>query len=322
MNNFLFPFIECNTYIYERNPTMKILKKILPLICLFLFLSFPKITMEGTRNGLLLWYQNLLPAMLPFIIICGIILVNNCENLFCLPFYPIYCKKKFHKSLPFLFFIGFFCGYPLGAKILKDLYDNGNFSKSFANFLLPFISNISPMFLLGYFYVSLLQEQTPATTILFIFYLPIFTLLLLSYPMYRLFHKNTTKSFEIQTHKKNNSSLDAVILESFEIMIKICGYIVLFSIMILLGNHLFPNQKATLSCCFLEVTTGLKNIISLSFVETDKRHALAFALLNFGGICSIFQVKSVTSKDFSLIWYIAAKGLLSFFTYHLALFLL
>ena len=301
---------------------MKILKKILPLICLFLFLSFPKITMEGTRTGLLLWYQNLLPAMLPFIIICGVILVNNCENLFCLPFYPIYRKKKFHKSLPFLFFIGFFCGYPLGSKILKDLYHNGNFSISYANFLLPFISNISPMFLLGYFYVSLLQEKVPVTTVLFIFYFPIFLLLLLSYLIYQIFFQNTNSFSEKQTPKKNNSNLDAVILDSFEIMIKICGYIVLFSIMILLGNHLFPGREVTLSCCFLEVTTGLKNIMSLSFLGNEKKVALAFALLNFGGICSIFQVKSVTSKDFSLIWYVIAKGFLSFFTYHLALFLL
>ena len=300
---------------------MKILKKLLPLIFLFLFLSFPKITMEGTRNGLLLWYQNLLPAMLPFIIICGVILVNNCENLFCIPFYPIYRKKKFHKSLPFLFFIGFFCGYPLGAKILKDLYDNGSFSKSFANFLLPFVSNISPMFLLGYFYVSLLQERGSVSCVLFIFYFPIFILLLLSYPVYRLFRKNTKNSSQKQTPKKNNSSLDAVILDSFEIMIKICGYIVLFSIMILLTNHLFQSRKVTLSCCFLEVTTGLKNIMSLSFLEIEKKFALAFALLNFGGICSIFQVKSVTSTDFSLAWYITAKAFISLFTYQLALFL-
>lgn len=296
---------------------MKLLKKILPLICLFLFLSFPKITMEGTRNGMLLWYQNLLPAMLPFIIICGVILLNNCENLFCLPFYPIYRKKKFNKSLPFVFFIGFFCGYPLGAKILKDLYDNGNFSKSFANYLLPFVSNISPMFLLGYFYVSLLQEKTPVTHVFFSFYFPIFILFILSYPFYRLFHPNTSHTFKEQTRKKNNSSLDAVILDSFEIMIKICGYIVLFSIMILLGNHLFPYEKTTLACCFLEITTGLKNILSLSFLPPEKKLALAFSLLNFGGVCSIFQVKSVSSKDFSLLWYIVAKGLLSFITYYI-----
>ena len=121
--------------------------------------------------------------------------------------------------------------------------------------------------------------------------------------------------------KKNNSSLDAVILDSFEIMIKICGYIVLFSIMILLTNHLFQSRKVTLSCCFLEVTTGLKNIMSLSFLEIEKKFALAFALLNFGGICSIFQVKSVTSTDFSLAWYITAKAFISLFTYQLALFL-
>ncbi|MBQ4521589.1 MAG: hypothetical protein IJA10_01380 [Lachnospiraceae bacterium] len=178
------------------------------------------------------------------------------------------------------------------------------------------------MFLLGYFHVSLLQERASVSSVLVIFYFPILFLLLLSYFIYRIFFKNTNIPSEEQSRKKNNSSLDAVILDSFEIMIKICGYIVLFSIMILLGNHLFPSQKVTLSCCFLEVTTGLKNIMSLSFLETQKKLALAFVLLNFGGICSIFQVKSVTSKDFSLIWYIIAKGLLSFFTYHLALFLL
>lgn len=301
---------------------MKILKKLLPLCLLFLFLTFPKITMEGARNGLLLWYQNLLPSMLPFIIICGVILSNNCENLFCFPFYPIYKKRRFHKSLPFLFFIGFFCGYPLGAKILKDLHENGNFPKRFANFLLPFVSNVSPMFLLGYFYVSLLQEAYPLFKILFAFYVPIFTLLLLSIPFYRLIHKNSSTSVKTSVSKKNNSSLDAVILDSFEIMIKICGYIVLFSILILLGNHLIKNQNLRLCSCFLEVTTGLNHILALSFLESKKRIALALALLNFGGVCSIFQVKSAASKDFSLIWYITAKTSLSLFTYYTALFLL
>ena len=162
---------------------MKSLKMLLPLICLFLFLTFPNLTIEGTRTGLLLWYQNLLPAMLPFIIICGVILANHSEDLFCLPFYPIYRKKHFHKSLPFLFFVGFFCGYPLGAKILKDLYHNEEFSKTFASYLLPFVSNISPMFLLGYFHVNLLHESESVFFLVFAFYFPIFFILLLSYPV-------------------------------------------------------------------------------------------------------------------------------------------
>ena len=43
------------------------------VLCFFLLLTFPKLSIEGARDGLLLWFQTIVPTQFPFLICSGLV---------------------------------------------------------------------------------------------------------------------------------------------------------------------------------------------------------------------------------------------------------
>lgn len=95
----------------------RILLSLLALLFLILLLLSPATSLEGARNGLLLWAFTVLPTLLPFMIGTGIIASLGTVHLAMRPFSPL-LSFFFHFSEPagFAFLTGLLCGYPMGAK--------------------------------------------------------------------------------------------------------------------------------------------------------------------------------------------------------------
>lgn len=58
--------------------------------------------------------------------------------------------------------VGALCGYPVGAKITSDLYENHQISESEAKYLLTFTNHASPVFVRTYLchiWIRFLHEQ-------------------------------------------------------------------------------------------------------------------------------------------------------------------
>lgn len=105
---------------------------ILCFIFLALLLVFPETAAEGGRNGLILWATVLVPSLLPFSILTSLL------------------RKKLQGSrLSYLLLTaGILSGYPIGAKIAGDLYNDGSLTKKQAVFFAGAINNPSPMFVI------------------------------------------------------------------------------------------------------------------------------------------------------------------------------
>ena len=117
------------------------------------------------------------------------------------------------------------------------------------------------------------------------------------------------------------SILDKCIFSAFEIQVKIGGYIILFTIVTNIFIYTL-NLPVLSAACFgsvLEVTSGLELFLSCQDIASFPFGiipAIITALTVFGGICTIFQTKTVIADtDLSICRYTLSKlaaGIISF----------
>lgn len=295
----------------------KIAKQFLPLIFLLLLILFPTISIKGAKTGLMLWYSTVVPTLLPFIIISNLIVRTGGMQYFTYLFYPIYLVfHKLLKCLPYVCVIGFFCGYPMGAKIINDLTVQNQMTRKQGQFLLNTCNNASPMFIIGYVVVATLKSSVSILEFMGFVYLPV----LLYGALYLLLHPRLLKEPEGVKHgglSFSGGSLDDTIMDAFVIVMRIGGYIMLFSIAAQLFIHMNIQSQLIrlLLIGFSEVTTGV-SYISQSLLSGTQKIALIAAATTFGGLSSIAQTKSVlTSSKLSILPYLLTKLLLALMSY-------
>lgn len=297
---------------------MTLLKKVCSIFIFFTILCFPELSIQGSKDGLLLWYDTVVPTLLPFIILTNTLVHINAISCFTYLLYPLYCLiPHLLKPLASLFVIGFFCGYPMGAKMIDDFIENGSLSKQQGLFLLCICNNASPMFLIGYVATAILKRSIPLSVFLFCIYAPIFLFFILGILFSpNLILESTQNPYPTTDLSKNEMDIMA---DSFAVILKIGGYMMLFSI---LANFLstLPIPDYPLRTFLLgvsEVTTGIR-YLSLLPLSQIKKTALIGAAASFGGLSSAAQTKSVLSKSkLSIFPYIMIKMLLSYCTYWL-----
>ena len=261
--------------------TMK--KFIFMIALLFLLLIFHNETIAGTQNGLLLWYQTLIPSLLPFILITNALSETNAYQAV-----TIHFKKqpsnRIYEIMAVL--LGNLCGYPIGGKIINDFVRNHYLSPDRANRLLSLSSQASPMFLIGYVHMHILKNSIPLPVFLLSIYLPV----LIFSPV--ILRKNDSQPYEVcESHHQNYCICDTFI-HAVQIMVMIGMYVIIFSILL---EIILPFCRLTLSkvfLSFLEITTGLKLLDTLS-LPLHIKTAFLCALSSFGGLCSAFQIKGV-----------------------------
>ena len=275
---------------------MKIVR-IIPVIFLVLLLLFPALSVQGAANGLLLWFNVILPTLAPFIICTQAITALDGVNLIIRPVYPV-IRFLFGLSPAgaYVFLCGLLCGYPLGARICADYLKAGKISEQEASYLLAFCNHPSPMFLSGYVYSQLNLDISPLLlfALLYLPILPISWLARHRYGIRRPFDEMELSAAALDGGtKKKPFSLDELIFSTSETMVMIGGYIMLFSIFALWLQHvprLSPRMIAALSGV-LEITTGVNQICTV--FPAGKTLLPVTMVIAFGGFCGIFQTKSV-----------------------------
>lgn len=295
------------------------------LLFMLLFLC-PLSALTGAKNGLLLWFQTILPALLPFAIISKVMIQLDITNYLTTLFYPIF-KRLFSISkygcYPVI--IGMLCGYPMGAKACADLIKSGKLEVSEAQRILAFCNNASPMFILSYITIQCLGLSKSPYILLLIIYGSAYLVGILEGFIKRLdLHKIQTCSLNYEAPNYNTQKstlfhiLDNSIIDSFELLTKIGGYIVLFSLgaQILNDIPLIPMIIKVQFAAFLEITTGASAIMKASFSK-ELKIVLITAFTAFGGLSSFAQTKSVIADTgLSLKKYFISKlinGLLAAF---------
>ena len=103
----------------------------------------PSVAITGASAGLSLWYSRVLPALLPCMILSGYL---TASGLF----------RRLPPSALALT-MGWFCGYPMGAKTVAALWNEKRLSESLGRRLLALVGEPSPMFLTGFLCAGMLR---------------------------------------------------------------------------------------------------------------------------------------------------------------------
>lgn len=292
---------------------MKKVLLLLSMLCLFLYLIvFPQHAVPAAANGLLLWYQVILPTLLPFAILTGICLSSNLFYLFAKPLHrilvhilPVSVEGTFPLAAGFLF------GFPMGSKICASMLEEGKISYEEASVLFIISNNMSPVFVSSFILNQSLKLPALIPVTFLILYLP--PLLLGRILLVRqkksadFLHKNTTSRFQF-----NFKIIDAAIINGFETLVRLGGYIMLFSIAVSMLSLLpdVPEPVRILLTGGIEITNGIWAVAESSCPLLAK-YLLCIAFTAFGGCSGIAQTTAmIQGTGLSIRPYILTKFLL------------
>ena len=290
------------------------MKKILFSAMIFLaiayLLCFPAEAFAATADGLRLWFGTVLPSLLPFMIFSDFLihadviprLLGHLEGIT----RPLLGLDAYGS---YAFFLGLFCGYPMGARLSANLYAQGKISRREAEYLLTFSNNASPMFLTSYVLTNTLQAPK--------YILPTFVILWGSCFLTSLFFRPSSLPPAAKRAEKKETSItasighliDVSIMNSFEAITRLGGYIILFSI----GASILQRITAPVPVAgwilpgVTEITTGIRQTAA-SPLPFSIRYLLILCYAAFGGLSTIAQTKGMLAgTPLSLSHYIKGK---------------
>lgn len=293
-------------------------------------LIFPQAVFSGAEEGLLLWFQIIFPTLFPFLVVTSLLLSSGGLNLITRLFGGLFRRIfRVTQNGAFAVLAGFLCGYPMGAKVTADLLRAEKISDREARYLLSFCNNTSPVFIINFIvWKTFGDERLMLPTLLILIGSPV----LMSFIFRRIYLKGRHPFPEPSAALKEKktrfdfSVLDSCMMNSFEAIVKVGGYIILFSVLLSLLEELSGQNSILIAAApALEVTNGIL-LLSSSVSDPGLRYAAVLGLTSFGGLCSAAQTQCMLEgTGLPVIPYIiqklttaAAASLLSFI--YLALF--
>jgi sporulation integral membrane protein YlbJ len=299
---------------------------------------FPFATYQGASSGLLLWFHNILPNLLPFIIISNLLIRLDIAKQISKIFYPVIGKLfRVSKNGCYPIILGFLSGIPLGAKSTADLVAEQQIDKEEGNFLFSMCNNASPMFIIGYIAITQLKLPQIKYALFAVIYASAVISALLLRVITGSIHKRNRSHNILQISSIGNNQavfnpagkpvsfsfdiLDSSIMNGFEVITKIGGYIILFSILAQIVKEMGPEisfLKAFLMG-ILEITNGINQICAAD-LDINTKIVLVTIITSFGGFSGMAQTKSVINNTrLSIKFYFIAKLMNAFIAFLLIL---
>lgn len=276
------------------------------LLLILFIITKPALSIAAAESGLLLWYKQILPSLLPLAILSNLMVYSNYMQLLTKYLHPL-AKHAVPTSENgcFAAFGGLLFGFPMGSKIAADLVCQGKIDKREGEILATCFNQLSPVFVSGYLLSSILEMPELTAVSYAALYAPP-----LIYGICKL-KKLGPRG------KKNSASdarldfgiIDAGIMNGFEALTKLGGYIILFSIFAAL-LHTYNTKYPLLNLIgtgLVEVTTGI-SYLKASGLPPELMYALAIGFCAFGGLCGFAQTCSMTAEcSFSRTRYLACR---------------
>ena len=295
---------------------------LLILLSLFYILYFPDITVHAAGNGLILWFEQILPSLLPFAILSNIIIASDILPSLILKLLPLIEKLlPVSTSGAFVLFSGFLFGFPMGSKNCATLLLDNKIDKKEAEILFIITNNMSPVFIQSYILGQQLHLPQYFSWSILILYLP--PLLLGKYLLSRNQNYKNNQKKSASRSKINFQIIDAGIMNGFETLTKIGGYIMIFSILASCFL-LTPISEFIKAICIgaIELTNGI-HFLSTTSLPLESKYVLAMCFTSFGGLSGIAQTSAmIKDTNLSMKKYIWGKLILCTITGILAFFLL
>ncbi len=309
--------------IYKRHRSAVKLIVILCVIFLTVTLAvFPEKYSKSTYNGVLLWAISVMPSLLPYFFLTAILTkTNSLTNAF-YKLSPI-TNKCFRLSgiSIYAFLMSVLSGYPVGSKLVSDLYLGKIISKGEASRMSVLCSTSGPLFIIGAVGTGMFLNKTVG----FIIYLThVLSAIITALILRNAFEPPFNNQISINAQKSDNFLYDAVYSSVISVLV-VGGFISIFYVIseILIDfNILYPLtflvkillsplspsgvEAQSLSAGLIEFTKGCKNLSLIG--TTPLTVSLACFLITFGGISAILQSLAFLKKaKVNGLFFIAGK---------------
>ena len=311
------------------------------ILYLFFLVLFTKSNFNAAKKGITLWANNVVPSLFPFFVAGELLKHTN------LIYYLSIKLDKYMKpifNLPgvasFPFVMGLISGYPVGAKIVSDLYSNYLCTQKEAERMLAFTNNSGPLFIIGTVGCSFYSNTSIGILLLISHILSSICVGIILGIISRI--KSATNTFtanSTQSASANNFSsllqddiriadlggiLGSAIVSAIKSILMIGGFVTIFSVILSILNntkiltiisyfisnifHINPDYIVGLLTGFLEFTNGLYKISTINNKMLSINLILSSFIIGFGGISVTLQVLNIISKNkLSIKTYIFGK---------------
>ena len=274
------------------------------LICILLcFIGFaliynPAHYIKVCYQAIILWAVNVLPSLLPFFFLTLLLTYLNAVDIIAKLFAPITSliyKTSGYASVVQL--MSFVSGYPVGAKIISELYITKQINSDEATKISTFSSTSGPMFVVGSVGVAMFKNSKIGGLLLVTHLISA----ILNGIIFRGYGKSNylNKSIQSKNIPSNllydcayNTTISCLIIGTFIAFFNVfCQIAVDFKLLyplIALFKLLFKNEGLAIGLC-----TGLIECTNGCFILSNYPSHLSIALagfsISFGGICILLQ---------------------------------
>lgn len=284
----------------------------LSLYLIFLMLRYPALSLEYASTGLTLWFTKMVPTLLPFMILSGIMIRMNLTERFVGLLHPLLHRiYGTSRNGSYTIIMGFLCGFPMGARIVGELYEQHKLSREESALLLSFCNNIGPIYFLSYV-IPTLGIDRPGRPFLLMYGIP----LLYGFLLMRIRPWMTRKVSSCENHPEARSlqarqpgscsllaAIDASVLSGLTGIARLGGYMVFFNLLTIVFQPFQHVNTNILNIyrCLLEITSGID-------CSGRSINYAILILLPFGGFSCIAQTYSmIRQTDLSLRPYVYHK---------------
>ena len=270
-------------------------EKVILLVFVFMMLLISKSIGEYVRDGIKLCFNVIIGSVFPFFIFSDLVLskLQRGRNKLLNSLF----KKLFHinGAAFFTFICGTLCGFPLGARLADDMYNDGLISEDEFVRLVAISTCSSPSFVISGIGAAMRGSIKDGIII----YL---SSLGATITVSLLFAKGK-KATVIRTDTElRKFDLTNTIKKATTSTLNVCGFVIAFSVICGLINSIpvFDGLKLFI-LPFLEISNAAKifsETASLSYTASMMMTSFSVTLT---GVCAMLQVKSfITNKNFPM----------------------
>lgn len=284
---------------------------VLLLIIIFSIIVSPKKYAEVTLTGIRVWATAVLPALFPFMVFSKLLTstgyVEKASKVFSNVTKKIYNCPGISS---YVFLMSIIAGYPLGAKLISDLYLSKQISREEAHRICSFTSNSGPMFIVGTVGIGMLFSTRAAILI----YVSHILGALLNGLIYQKYVPKEIKDLPAfsknETQQSESDVLSKSMMDGINSILLVGGFITIFFVAIEVFSSLGifkplasifssfgldENFSNGLIFGLFEITKGCM-LISLSSVSLAIKTSVCCLIISLGGLAISFQALAFLNK--------------------------
>lgn len=272
---------------------------ILASLCMLMLILDSKTALDGAVQGVELCIRTVIPSLFPFFVL-SIWLTSSVAGSTIPPLRPLGKLCGIPNGAESLLVIGLLGGYPVGAKNIRNAYDEGLITRQEAQRMLGFCNNAGPAFIFGI--AGGLFSSAWIAWILWGIHIVSALLVGAALP------QKTNRS--INAEPGRHLSLPHCLNRSVTVMGEVCGWIILFRIFLAFSERWFlwllPDTLRAAAHGVLELVNGCHFLYCIP--SEGVRFVLCSAMLAFGGLCVAMQTTTVAGP-LGTGWYFPGKVL-------------